>query len=200
MRSSKAPRAALISVALILLFGESAPCQRVMDPKPNVEPFPGGGVDTEETSSRRQRGLFPDPPVIGQRLIWHELHGFAPGAPEHQSTWQFVGSLVTEIRRQENRDKKVVRIASTGFADGLPNEGLNLNLASYPDRCSAGMTPPVFDQGLALLRGCIVLDRIVRSLGGSVPGNVTWLAVDEPDFGSSGLPFRKVRIEISIGE
>jgi hypothetical protein len=197
-------RSALLIVAY--LFTASLVCTAQerdnSDPPPTADEYPGSGSASSKEEhggeSRSRAGIFPDPPVLGERHIWQELQGYDIGAVIHRDGPSFSRLLADEIEAQIASGRRISRIVVTGFADGIPNGGLTLDLDEFPVRCQAGITTPVNDEELALLRGCIILDQVSTAMDDQYAGGISWKGdkEDERDGGNQGNPYRKVKIDI----
>jgi hypothetical protein len=174
------------------------------DPPPTAKRYPGSSSRSSRREShpgvnqRHLLGIFPAPPILGERHIWQELQGYGVGVATHRDGPVFSERLAGEIRAQIGNGRRISRIIVTGFADGIPNSGLNYDLTTLPIRCQAGISVPVDDGELALLRGCIILDQISHALGPQYSGGISWKGdeKDEPDGGEQGDKYRKAKVDI----
>lgn len=167
-------------------------------PAPSVPPY----FSSATNKKPEHAGVFPSPPVLGEKVIRQELQAYKVGDPTHPESLPFAERIVSSIRSQLVAGRVIDRVIVTGFADGIPNSGLNLNLRELPVRCSNGVITPVDDGELAHLRGCIILDQISGILGIKYSSGISWTGTeeDEPDGGLQGNPYRKVKVEVFMRE
>jgi hypothetical protein len=113
---------------------------------------------------------------------------------------RFSETLTGEVKSLVAAGRRIDKIIVTGFADGIPNRGLNYNLNLLPSNCQKGITLPLDDSELALIRGCVVLEQMSQMVGSLYTGGISWRKdeFDEPDGGRKGNAFRKVRVEIFL--
>ena len=198
IRSALLIAAFLITASLMCIAQE----RDNSDPPPTADEYPGSSStsskETHEGELQSQSGIFPDPPVLGERHIWQELQGYDVGAVGHRDGLSFSRLLADEIEAQISSGRRVSRIIVTGFADGIPNDGLILDLNEFPAKCQVGIIVPIDDEELALLRGCIILDQISTVLGAQYAGGISWKGdeEDEEDGGNQGKPYRKTKVDI----
>jgi hypothetical protein len=192
-------RTPLITLLLVGLLVSFATAQRKnerdgADPRPNVPPYPGSGPD----SKTAKKGKPPELPLLNETYMQRELDGYQVGQPAHADAITFCQTVSKEIKSLVGSGRKIEKILVTGFADGIPNKGINYDLSRLPSNCEKGIKSPVDDPELALLRGCVVLEQLSEMLEPIFAGGISWRKdkYDEPDGGHQGSAFRKVRIEI----
>jgi hypothetical protein len=196
----------LMPLIAICLFAGSLAWTRqdrgYSDPPPTAHKYPGPSSNTTQKRSdenqQTRSGIFPDPPLLDERHIWQELQGYAVGAATHRDGLLFSERLAGEIKTQIASGRTVRRIVVTGFADGIHNSGLSCDLMKLPVRCQAGISVPLDDDELALLRGCVILDQISNALGSQSGGGISWKGDEEdvPDGGNQGNPYRKTKVDV----
>lgn len=166
------------------------------DPPPTVPVFipkPGRTKPLKKAQPAR-------PPVINETYLQRELKGFGVGQPLHRSSLQFCHDVASEIKNLLASGRDIQRIVVTGYADGIPNRGLDLHIRDFPVSCQKGFSLPVDDPELARLRACIILERLTEMLSKPVAAGIAWekSEYDEPDGGDRGNVFRKVKIEVFL--
>ena len=111
---------------------------------------------------------------------------------------RFCSDVGQEIRTLKAGGRVIERVLVTGYADGIPNRGLMFNLPGFPTTCQRGLSLPIDDTKLAMLRGCIILQQLSDVIGSSYASGVAWEndQFDEPDGGQQGAEFRKVTVEL----
>ena len=167
-----------------------------IDPSPNVPPYPGSNSGSKGSRTRKP----PDPPPLNETYLQRELDSYVVGQPTHRDSLRFSETIANEVKNLIKSGRRIEKIIVTGFADGIPNKGIKYDLGHLSSDCQKGISAPLDDTELALLRGCIILEQISRSVGSPSVGIIGWRKdeYDEPDGGKQGAPYRKVRVEIFL--
>ena len=169
------------------------------DPRHNVVPYEEGDGRAEEAAPKRI-GIFPEPPVLGAQHFWLELHGYGRGSATHKQDNLFCEKLAGEIKARIASGRRIEKIVVTGFADGIVNHGLQDGFGTVPVDCLEGVSVPIDDHELALLRGCTILRKLSAKIALPTAGGISWKSEehDEPDGGYEGEPYRKARVDVYL--
>ncbi len=189
----------LIVIILLGFYSLAKPNSngKTADPNPTVPEY-----KPDEKKKKEKPTEQPLPPIpTPNKSIVAELADFETGKAIHYGTGQFCENLTMEIKNYIGTNKEVEKVIVKGFADGFTNRGLKkFDLAPFPSSCQKGVDLPIDDTELAILRGCVVFEKITELLGFDFAGGITWQKdkYDEPDGGNKGGLYRKVRVEIFL--
>jgi hypothetical protein len=164
------------------------------DPPPSVPPLPPG-------PNPQPAPIPPDPPVLGESKYEDTLDNYEVGEPIHERGELFCKRLAAKIREQVTSGRKVQRVIITGFADGIPNKGKVYDLTLLHPSCRNGVSSPLDDDELALLRGCVIFESLKETISEKYAGGEGWQKPethDEPDGINQGGKYRKVHVEITF--
>jgi hypothetical protein len=168
------------------------------DPPPSVPPLPPG---PGSGPSPQPPSIPPQPPVLGEWKYEDTLADYITGEPIHSRGEVFCRRIAAKIREQVTSGRRVQQIVIAGFADGTPNDGVVYDLNVLPPNCRNGVSSPLDDNELALLRGCVIFEKLKEMLGEQYAGGEGWQkpeAYDEPDWVHMGGKYRKVHVEITF--
>lgn len=185
----------LLILVGILSLSFSQKSRDGIDPNPTAPAY-NAGSKTE----KKQPEKPPLPPVIDETHIVRKLSGYPVGQPTHMNALSFCRDVGQQIRTLEATGRVIERVLVTGYADGIPNKGLMFHLLGFPTTCQRGVSLPIDDRKLAMLRGCIILQQLSDVIGSSHASGVAWEhgQFDEPDGGNQGDDFRKVTVDVFL--
>jgi len=184
----------LLILAGILSLSFSQKPRDGIDPNPTAPAYKGSKTEKKQTEKP------PLPPVLDETHIVRKLSGYPVGQPTHMNALSFCSDVGQQIRTLEATGRVIERVLVTGYADGIPNRGLTFHLPGFPTTCQRGLSLPIDDRKLAMLRGCIILQQLSDVIGSSHASGVAWEndQFDEPDGGKQGDEFRKVTVEVFL--
>lgn len=156
--------------------------------------------DTVRGPKIQNRGPEHPPTLNRQSMIDFELPGYRAGEYVHSGTLALCRRVSNEIRARDRHGWRIDRVVVRGYADGLQNPGIPVDLATLPRRCQFDKISFADDVALARLRACLVLDALTAVSPTRYPAGVKWSTdqYDEPDGGPDGPRFRKVKIEVML--
>ncbi len=165
----------------------------VLLPQPSKGPLPPVSNPCEKLTNYVV--AIPDPAMICGQLTGYEI-----GQPTHKNRSKFVMDLFKEINDRIESGYEVSEIAITGFADGIPNNGLKIDLSHLPEICKSKdiNSSRINDLELARLRGCIISTDLRKLTELNSFGGVNVNEFDEPDGGKQGIAYRKVFVKVSL--
>ena len=160
---------------------------------------------TSSISQDFPRDAFDPPPPMEvtlhrpETVLSTSLENYGVGEATHPHLVDFAREVEGQIELFSQEHKSLL-VVITGAADGIPNRGLTLPLASYPWRCRQAVTNPIDDQELALLRGCLLEEMISSLYPGALPPAIVFESRidDAPDGGPIGGQYRAAFVEVNV--
>lgn len=138
--------------------------------KPRPRPVKPRGEEPQPGGSNEARAVPPDRDGChltpqGTTLCQETLADYVEGEFTNPRIKSFSEQVAERIYYYENtRGRESVReITVQGVADGLKNSG-GKDWSEIPAPCRGGNTGPLFDPGLAYVRGCLVKEKINETL------------------------------------
>ncbi len=147
---------AFLTNTVMLLFAWNNSFAQISNDDDGADPSPTVSHYVSERSRGSSKTTIPPLPLpIETVIIKKELYGYQSGRAVHEESDALCVKVAKQVEELTKRgERKIDRIVVTGFADGIPNPGLDerkIDWKLVPTKCRRGITFPVDDPHLALL-------------------------------------------------